>query len=232
MVGNNEVDSKKLSEELNLKILLLGQKQAVLDELLLHKSKQTDLEAASYYVGVMNKYGNFFRSVELSLKISLYVELHALLGVTINNNEHLIQDKKGKSSVFALAMATQNKKAYEHIISKHKDNIIMISKVRHAIAHATNLDELASLFVPSFISVVQLLNEIAELVMDIHDNLHGIAGYNQPHTLKIENEYADDTERLIHDISTPPEKDEFRKKYLSARKEIHEKSNELLLRSN
>ena len=225
---STSVDSRKLSEELNLKIRLLGQKHAVLDELLLHKSKQTDQAAASYYVDVMNNYGNFFRSVELSLKTSLYVDLHALLGVTINNNDQLIQDKNGRSSIFSLALTTGNKMTYENIISKHEGNIIMISKVRHAIAHATSQDELANLFVPSYISVVKLLNEVAEFVMAIHDEQHGVAGYNEPHRLEINNEYADDTERLIYSISTTSKREKYRKQYLNARKLIHEESRKLL----
>jgi hypothetical protein len=227
-MGTETVNYKKVSEELNLKITLIGQKQAVLDELLLHKSKQTDSVAAKYYVDVMNKYGNFFKAIELSLKSSLYVDLHAMLGVTINNNENLIQDKRGKSSVFALALATDNEAAYQKIIATHKNNIIMISKIRHAIAHATSLEELTNLFVPSYVSVARLLNEVAEFIMTTHDELHDIPGWNKPHTLEIENDFADDTERLINAIASSTNKQEMRERYLAQRKAIHEETIKLM----
>jgi hypothetical protein len=211
---------KQLSNELNLRIVLLQQRLAVLDELLLHQSRQVDPETASYYVQVLNKYGNFFNAITNSLKSSLYVELLAVLGVKLNRSGQLIADRWATASIYNLALQHDMKDEYVKLVEDYKTGLVLIDDVRHHIAHATKLEELNALYVPGYNHIVELLNRVAEFVMTIHDDLHGIPGLNKPHTLEEENPYADDTESLISAIASSSESKEMRIRYADAKSKM------------
>lgn len=212
----------KLSEELNLRMVLLQQRLAILDEILLHVSTKLDTETARYYSDVLNRYGNFFYSINHALKSSFYVELLAFLGVKLDKNKQIISDRWAQASVYNLAVIANRREAYMKLLARYRDDVVLVDEVRHKIAHATALTELNNLNVPGYDRTVMFLNEVAGFVMEIHDRVHGIPGWNKPHTLDDENVYADDTEGLIHSITSSSRADEMRIRYKDAKQRMRE----------
>lgn len=213
-------EDMQLSGELNLKLILLQQRLAVLDELLLHRSVGVDRETAAYYASVMDKYGNFFNAVTIALKSSFYVELLAFLGVKLNKNNQIISDQYAIASVYNLATKYNKKKEYLELVIKYEHELCMVDAVRHKIAHATTSKTLYEMQVPNYYSLVKMLNGVGEFIMNLHDQICGIPGRNAPHILNEENPYAKDTERLIHEIAFSSESEYMRAKYANAKMRI------------
>lgn len=218
------IDAKKLSEQLNFKLELLEGRLVVLDEIALHISTAVNEETAKYYSAVLGKYGPFFNTIIPALQLSFYIELHAFLGVKLNKNGEIINDKWATSSVYNLASMHRMSREYMQLVGKYSGEISMIDGVRHKIAHASDRDELNSMLIPGFNRIKAMLNDIASFVMTIHDELHGIPGYNVPHTIEDENAYADHTERLIFDVCSSSRSKEMRERYLQAKSDMRKRA--------
>lgn len=216
----NKIELKHLSQELNLKLILLEQRISVFDELMLHTSRTLNESTANYYVQVFNKYGNFFNAIRFALASSFYVELLAFLGIKLDKNKQIIRDRWATASVYNLASECNKKADYLEIVDKHKEAISLIDEVRHHIAHATSQEELNKLLVPGYNRVVELMNDVAGIVMTLHDELCGVPGWNKPHTLQEDNDFENDTEELINAISTSSNSKSMRLKYNKAKKDM------------